>query len=591
MKKYFFYAAAAFAIAGLAGCKNDNLEEETPQGPEINGEATMTLETPKDVVLDKTKPTEAALTFAWTAARELPEEYVLTYTAELNLASNKDWSAADKKELDADVLTLSYTNADLQKLLVETWKQTAGTAVELQFRVTASWTGGTEKAEPEVQTVKVKVTPYAEEETDPEPEEPETTITITPNADKVTLEEAKDEEVALSFTWTIDTETPEGYTLTYTAELTKATDTEFAEAEKTENIAADVAKAEYLTKDLQQWITEEWMTSGTAELAFRVTANYAGEGESIEPVTAVAKVKVTTYTPAPENVELTDFTVAGATFDGAGISNVAATQAYENEALYAALQTLTTGELTIAVTDGAGRNGYLAPAEGEGAFSDGTAVPYKVMSQPFAWGFSENDENRLIINTADKTLTIYASANEFNEPYYVEFNYANKTEEDDPWVLSRTCKTGTYYIRPNTNWDNWAGKGYTFTQSLADPQVLVCTETIPLTAQDKNRFHIKLGISINDYTVEKEGTSTPDPNKDNPANVSGRSYGFVPVVASNNIGGSDMGCPYVSGEWMDMEGGVSLNSKWWTFPNDTKVDLSMVIIDLRNMRAKFVSAE
>ena len=46
MKKYFFYAAAAFAIASLAGCKNDNLEEETPQGPEINGEATMTLETP-----------------------------------------------------------------------------------------------------------------------------------------------------------------------------------------------------------------------------------------------------------------------------------------------------------------------------------------------------------------------------------------------------------------------------------------------------------------------------------------------------------------------------------------------------------------
>ena len=52
-----------------------------------------------------------------------------------------------------------------------------------------------------------------------------------------------------------------------------------------------------------------------------------------------------------------------------------------------------------------------------------------------------------------------------------------------------------------------------------------------------------------------------------------------------------MGCPYVSGEWMSMEEGVSINSKWWTFPNDTKVDLSMVIIDLRNMRAKFVSAE
>lgn len=586
MKKYFFYAAAAFAIASLAGCKNDNLEEETPQGPEINGEATMTLETPKDVVLDKTKPTEAALTFAWTAARELPEEYVLTYTAELNLASNKDWSAADKKELDADVLTLSYTNADLQKLLVETWKQTAGTAVELQFRVTASWTGGTEKAEPEVQTVKVKVTPYAEEGTEPEPEEPETTITITPSADNVTLEEAKDEEVALSFTWTIGTETPEGYTLTYTAELTKATDAEFADAKKTENIAADAAKAEYLTKDLQQWITEEWLVNGTAELAFRVTANYAGEGEAIEPVTAVAKVKVTTYTPAPENVELTDFTVAGATFDGAGISDVSATQAYENEALYAALQTLTTGELTIAVTDGGGRNGYLAPAEGEGAFSDGTAVEYKVMSQPFAWGFSENDENRLIINTTEKTLTIYASENEFNKPYYVEFNYEKR--ETNGWTLARTCTSGNYYMRSNDSGDSWAGKPYNFTQSLADPQVLVCTDKVSFGSA---KFHIKLGITISDYVIVTEGTEGGNPNTDSKANVSGRGFGFAPLEATNSIGGSDMGYPYVSGEWMPMEAGVSINKKWWTFPNDTKVDLSMVIIDLRNMRAKFVSAE
>ena len=560
MKKYFFYAAAAFAIASLAGCKNDNLEEETPQGPEINGEATMTLETPKDVVLDKTKPTEAALTFAWTAARELPEEYVLTYTAELNLASSKDWSAADKKELDADVLTLSYTNADLQKLLVETWKQTAGTAVELQFRVTASWTGGTEKAEPEVQTVKVKVTPYAEEGTEPEPEEPETTITISSSADKVTLEEAKDEEVALSFTWTIDTETPEGYTLTYTAELTKATDTEFTVAKKTEDIAADVAKAEYLTKDLQQWITEEWLVNGTAELAFRVTANYAGEGEAIEPVTAVAKVKVTTYTPAPENVELTDFTVAGATFDGAGISD--------------------------AVTDGAGRSGYLAPAEGEGAFSDGEAVAYKVMSQPFAWGYSENDENRLIINTTDKTLTIYASANEFNKPYYVEFYYENR--EPNGWFLARTCTSGNYYMRSNDSGDSWAGKPYNFTQSLADPQVLVCTDKVSFGSA---KFHIKLGITISDYVIVKEGTEGGNPNTDSKANVSGRGYGFAPLEATNSIGGSDMGCPYVSGEWMPMEAGVSINKKWWTFPNDTKVDLSMVIIDLRNMKAKFVSAE
>ena len=584
MKKYFFYAAAAFAIAGLAGCKNDNLEEETPQGPEINGEATMTLEKPEDVVLDKTKPAEAALTFEWTAARELPEEYVLTYTAELNLASNEDWSAADKEELDSDVLTLSYTNGELQKLLVETWKQTAGKAVELEFRVTASWTGGTEKAEPEVQTVKVKVTPYVEEEP-----EPEISITITPSAADVTLEEARDEEVALSFKWNCDPETLEGYTLTYTAELAMATDAEFAEAKKTEGIAADAARIEYLTKDLQQWITEDWQTSGQVELAFRVTANYAGGGDDIGPVAAVAKVKVTAYTPAPVNEELTDFTVAGVTFNGAGISSVAATKAYENEALYAALQTLTSGRLTIAVTDGAGRNGYLAPVEGEGAFADGAAVPYKVMSQPFEWGISENDENRLIVNTTDKTLTVYASANEFNSPYRVEFQYAKK--ETNGWTLARTCTTGTYYIRPNTNWDNWAGKGYTCTLSRADPQVLVCTDTIPLAAQDKNRFHIKLGIGISDYEIVKEGTEGDNPKTDGKANFSGRSYGFVPVVAPNNIGGSDTGCPYVSGEWMDMEGGVSLNSKWWTFPNDTKVDLSMVIIDFRNMRAKFVSAE
>ena len=111
------YAAAAFAAVALVGCEEkidtpaedpgntDDEEQVTP--PDVNGEQTMTLEASSNAVtLDEAKLSETALTFTWTAARELPEEYEVSYSVELALASDTQFANADKKTVE-DGLTVS----------------------------------------------------------------------------------------------------------------------------------------------------------------------------------------------------------------------------------------------------------------------------------------------------------------------------------------------------------------------------------------------------------------------------------------------------------------------------------------------------
>ena len=298
MKKYLFYAAAALVVTALAGCKNDNLEEGTPQDSGVNGEATMTLEVSSDnVVLDKTKLDETALTFTWTAARELPEEYVLTYTTELDIASSENYATADKKELKADELSLSYTTKELQALLVDKWEQSVGLPVKLKFRVTASWTGGTEKAEPEVQTKVIQVAAYNDES--------KMALTVTPEG-AVTLDEAKPDETALTFSWTAAREVEGEYELSYKAALSMTEDGTKT-AEKT--LESDKLEASYTTKELQDLIVNTWgqIAGETVSVKFTVTASWTAAGDETAPAPEIcsADVEVTTYVSSKQTMELT----------------------------------------------------------------------------------------------------------------------------------------------------------------------------------------------------------------------------------------------------------------------------------------------
>lgn len=150
-----------FAVAGLlslAACDKGGF-----QGPDrsmYDVVETMTLEaSARDVVLDAEEVDKVALTFTWTPAREMPDDYLVTYVTFLDVEGN-DFSNAVRQVVDDGVFTKEYTTQELQNLLVEKWNKNYSRAVNMQFKVIAKWEGGEKYVMPEVRTIDFSVRPF-----------------------------------------------------------------------------------------------------------------------------------------------------------------------------------------------------------------------------------------------------------------------------------------------------------------------------------------------------------------------------------------------------------------------------------------------
>lgn len=150
-----------FAVAGLlslAACDKGGF-----QGPDrsmYDVVETMTLEaSAQDVVLDAEEVDKVALTFTWTPAREMPDDYLVTYVTFLDVEGN-DFSNAVRQVVDDGVFTKEYTTQELQNLLVERWNKNYSRAVNMQFKVIAKWEGGEKYVMPEVRTIDFSVRPF-----------------------------------------------------------------------------------------------------------------------------------------------------------------------------------------------------------------------------------------------------------------------------------------------------------------------------------------------------------------------------------------------------------------------------------------------
>ena len=150
-----------FAVAGLislAACDKGGF-----QGPDrsmYDVVETMTLEaSAQDVVLDAEEVDKVALTLTWTPAREMPDDYLVTYVTFLDVEGN-DFSNAVRQVVDDGVFTKEYTTQELQNLLVERWNKNYSRAVNMQFKVIAKWEGGEKYVMPEVRTIDFSVRPF-----------------------------------------------------------------------------------------------------------------------------------------------------------------------------------------------------------------------------------------------------------------------------------------------------------------------------------------------------------------------------------------------------------------------------------------------
>ncbi len=187
------FGALALAAVGLSGCK-DGLGKYDNSWL-LDNDETMTLEaSATSIKLDVNALDEDALTFTWTPAREMSDEYVLSYVTMLDMKTNEFNSSSVVRTLEDDgVYEKSYTNLELQNLIVDKWGKSISEVSTLSFKVIAKWEGGSKYVMPEVRTVDVDIQPYRP---------------ITFDADKVFLDGEAVKGVRPSSNYTM-TKTPE----------------------------------------------------------------------------------------------------------------------------------------------------------------------------------------------------------------------------------------------------------------------------------------------------------------------------------------------------------------------------------------------
>lgn len=120
----------------------------------------MELETStKSILLNEDMLNDVAVTFKWTKAREMPEEYAISYVTKLDVVGN-NFATCIRTEEGEGVFSKSYTYAELQNLITNKWGLSVNKEAELEFRVIAKWTGGNKFAMPEVRDQTIIVQPY-----------------------------------------------------------------------------------------------------------------------------------------------------------------------------------------------------------------------------------------------------------------------------------------------------------------------------------------------------------------------------------------------------------------------------------------------
>ena len=112
------------------------------------------------IALDENDLSATVLTFDWTPARPMPDEYLVSYTTKLDLLNNNFGSSTSIVTSEDDgIFIRSYTSEQINNWANERWKVPVNKTFTLAFRVIAEYAGGPTYEMPEVRTVEVTVTP------------------------------------------------------------------------------------------------------------------------------------------------------------------------------------------------------------------------------------------------------------------------------------------------------------------------------------------------------------------------------------------------------------------------------------------------
>lgn len=277
------------------------------------------------------------------------------------------------------------------------------------------------------------------------------------SATDIELDGDKLNDVVLTFDWTPAREMSEEYMISYVTKI-DIEGSNFNSCVRNDE-EEDVFRKSYTTAELQNLLTEKWGQSSNkpATIQFRVIAKWDGGSRWVKPEVRTISVNVRPYKPIV-------FDADKVYLDGSAITGAKITMSktLENMYQYAYLCNLKQGELQIPV-EFEGETNYICPADGEGTLQDGEAESVVMRAEPIKWNIPQDGEYRIVVNMEKKNVTIYSPEKKLESAFVKWMDVATPPAEHTTEV------TDLWMFGDGTGWGWWNG----FTQSLADPQVLV----------------------------------------------------------------------------------------------------------------------
>lgn len=450
MKTMHLYRNLGMVAVGMMSMFVTSCEEDIDNTASRNQSEIELNPSGEYIKLDENKPNETAFTLRWSTANDFGEDYITTYKYEMQLIGS---TASNIKEFDDDGEFLrSYTNKEMQDILVDYFGLTTSTIGEVLFTVTANFEGPRLMV-PDIATATLKFKTYGPKQY---------------KADKLYVggTAVGDENVKM----TLKDETNQIYSyegalvagkinfpVDYADELN-------AIGPETDNAAITTGEMAGIISDRAE--ANSWVIPSAA--TYRVTVNISKQTVKIVEAGAV--------------VEADQIFLAGSAVGGEQLEMA---QTLENDQLYAWRGELQAGNLYIPLTFEGEQSMAIVPELADNHdIEDGQLATFgqvlisKVDKQ--YWTIPADGTYRIVLNKEEKAITIYSAANDL-KPLTVSFN--NTELGKNPWsqeinVLHMYGGFNSFAYDSGT--DEESGKSfkycqvkYNLIQSVANPKVFV----------------------------------------------------------------------------------------------------------------------
>jgi len=147
MKSYKFLFLLSFLTAIFSGCLDNNVMESN------KGNAPLEITASSDnIQLDFSNPNVEALKFTWTSGSNQGTNAAISYTFQMDVQGN-NFAGGISIDLGRQIYEQSYTNEDLNDMLIDKFGIPIDTEVTLESRVTA--TVASDDIQPETSNVQI----------------------------------------------------------------------------------------------------------------------------------------------------------------------------------------------------------------------------------------------------------------------------------------------------------------------------------------------------------------------------------------------------------------------------------------------------